>query len=183
MLGEEQRSKDPKLPRILELSANLRASRGADGTPADAEPVVTPAPPVAAPAEVERITAAARAAQNSAIEEDVGRIIIGLLLPVGRDEMLILQQGEEDGGIEAGVGGLCEAFQTLLTTRVLLLFLEAGFEENLRQVQFGESERASVLLFFAFETIAVSGTAPDTPIFAEELGGIEGGGAVDAEDG
>ena len=78
--------------------------RSADN-PDAAEPVVVPAPPAAAEAQIQDVAAAARVAEWLTVEENVGRAAVGQLSEELRDQIPVLPEGLEDA--EGGAKVIC----------------------------------------------------------------------------
>ena len=137
--------------------------------PPVAEPIVVPVPLAIVPAQAQDATVTVRVPKDGSVEEHVGGVAVGGLLPARRDEVLIFPEGLEHLRIEADVARCGEAFQFLFADHCLFAVFQHRFEADLRQVHFGELERAFVLLH-------------DGPAFADEGDGVESGGAVDGND-
>lgn len=137
--------------------------------PLAAEPNVVPVPLAIEPAQVQDVTVTARVPKDGSIEEHVGGVAVGGLLPARRDEVLVLPEGLEDLRVEANVPSVLETLQLFLTHDRAFTLLQHRFEIDLRQVHFAERKRTLVLFH-------------DGPAFADEGDGVESGGAVDGDD-
>ena len=155
------------------------------GIPVVALPVVVPVPLATAPvpAEVQRIAAAERTAESRSVNKDVSGVAVGFLLQSLRDHVFVVPECLEDPGVHANSVLRHEPMETLFTGDVFFSSVQSGIESNAVDINFGQGERAFVLLFLAFESIAISGSPPDGPALADELGRIEGLGTGDGEDG
>ncbi len=130
--------------------------------PLEAEPIVVPVPLAIVPAQVQDVTVTARVPKDGSVEEHVGGVAVGGLLPARRDEVLVLPEGLEDLRIEADVPSVLETLQLFLAN-------DRAFTVLQRQVHFAELEGTLVLFH-------------DGPSFADEGDGVEIGGAVDGDD-
>lgn len=143
--------------------------RGAAGAPQVVEPAAVPVPLATAPVQAQHAAAAERVTEDRSIEEDVGRVAVGRFVPARGDEVLVLPQRLEHLGVQADAAVFLQALQLLFANDVGLALLQHRFEADLAHVHFGDVERA--LVFF-----------DDGPAFADELGGVELGRAVDGDD-
>lgn len=137
--------------------------------PLAVEPKAEPAPLATAPVQAQDATVTARVPKDGSVEEDVGGVAVGGLLPRLGDEVLVLPEGLEDLRIEADVARCDEAFQFLFADHRLFAVFQHRFEADLRQVHFGELEGTLVLFH-------------DGPAFADEGDGVESRGVVDGND-
>lgn len=143
--------------------------RGAESAPPVVEPTAVPTPLAAAPVQVEHVAEAARVPQDRPIEEHVGRVPVGWLLPSFGDEVLVFPEGLEHLRIEANVSSVLETLQLLFADDRAFAVLQHRFEIDLGEVHFGERKRTLVFL-------------DDGPSVVNEGDGVESEGAVDGDD-
>ena len=167
--GQGLRSKGLKDQSDQNQVLTCENGRGAEGIPVTAEPVEEPDPLAAAPAQIEDAAVAERAPKDGAVEEDVGRVAVGLLLPGLGDEMLVHPEGVEHLGIETDVTCLFEALQLFFTADRGFTLSKHRHEDDLRQIDFVKRDRTLVLFH-------------DLPTFADEGVGIESGITVEVHD-
>ncbi len=126
-------------------------------------------PPAIAPVQVQDAAEAARAPKDGSVEEDIGRVAVGLLLERLGYEMRVLPESLERLGVETDVTCLLETLQLFFTADRGFTFRKHRFEVDLGEINFGECKRTLVLF-------------RDRPTFADEGDGVESGGAVDGDD-
>lgn len=97
-----------------QIGLTCENSRRVVHEPAVAEPAVVPVPLTIVPVQAQDEAVAVRAPKDSSIEVDERRIAVRLLLPAGRNQMLVLPESLEDPGIEADVASVLETRQLVL---------------------------------------------------------------------
>ena len=104
---------------------------------------------------------AARVPKYGTIEEDERRIAIRLLLPAGRDQVLVLTKELEPASIETKkVADSLETHELLLALDRLLTNIQASEKSDRSEIDLRESKTTRVLFL-------------DRPAVTDELGWIE----------
>ncbi len=167
--GQGLRSKDLKDQSDQNQVLTCEDSRKAAHAPLVAQPTAVPVPLANAPVQVQDAAVAARVTKDGSVEEDVGRVVVRLLLERLGDEMRVFPESLERLGVETDVTCLLETLQLFFSADRVFTFRKHRFEVDLGEINFGECKRTLVLF-------------RDRPTFADEGDRVESGGAADGDD-
>lgn len=143
--------------------------RWVDNAPTVFKPATAPVPLKTVPTEEQDIAVVPRfPPKDGSIEENESYVACCHLLPVFRNQMLVLPKSLEDLCIETDVVHGLEARELLLTLDAILTILEHVLEHDSGKVNLGQSKRAFVLFL-------------DFPVVTYELGEVERLGAINLQ--